>query len=379
VSSTAAGSGVVGEHGGAGTGVGGKSGSGYGVRGDTTHGFAAVHGNGGKNGVWGYTVSANDAGVFGSNDGSGSGVTGLSKGGAGVGGTTQDTAQSGVFGINTAAGSVPDGLNRPAGNGVWGHTSVEKGSGVVGSVDPGLTQAVGVTGIGSNGGTGVSGNTHSSAQNGVFGINTAGGTVPDGLNRLAGCGVWGHTNVEKGSGVVGTADASLSQAAAVKGVGKIAGQFIGDVKISGNLTMDSGGDIILADFAEDFDVLDPGLEPGTVMVIGDDSGLRPCDAPYDRRVAGVISGAGNFRPGIILGKQRSKDNIVPIALIGKVYCKVDAGYAPIAIGDLLTTSPTPGTAMKALDPLRALGSIIGKALGGLDEGSGLVPILVALQ
>ncbi len=50
--------------------------------------------------------------------------------------------------MNDAAGQVPDGLNRPAGNGVWGHTKVEKGSGVVGSVEPGLRQAAGVTGIG---------------------------------------------------------------------------------------------------------------------------------------------------------------------------------------------------------------------------------------
>jgi hypothetical protein len=32
--------------------------AGFGVRGDSPSGFAAVHGNGGKNGVWGYTVPA---------------------------------------------------------------------------------------------------------------------------------------------------------------------------------------------------------------------------------------------------------------------------------------------------------------------------------
>ena len=44
---------------------------------------------------------------------------------------------------------------------------------------------------------------------------------------------------------------------------------------------------------------------------------------------------------------------MPIALIGKVYCKVDANYSSIEIGDLLTTSDTPGYAMKAADPLKA--------------------------
>ncbi len=65
--------------------------------------------------------------------------------------------------------------------------------------------------------------------------------------------------------------------------------------------------------------------------------------------------------------------------MGKVYCKVDASYAPIAIGDLLTTSPTPGHAMNAIDQLQAFGAVIGKALRPLGEGQGLIPILIALQ
>jgi hypothetical protein len=66
-------------------------------------------------------------------------------------------------------------------------------------------------------------------------------------------------------------------------------------------------------------------------------------------------------------------------LLGKVYCKVDAGRGAIEIGDLLTTSPTPGHAMKADDPLKAFGAMLGKALGPLAEGRGLIPILIALQ
>jgi hypothetical protein len=58
---------------------------------------------------------------------------------------------------------------------------------------------------------------------------------------------------------------------------------------------------------------------------------------------------------------------------------VDASYAPIEVGDLLTTAPTPGYAMKASDPLKAFGAVIGKALCPLKAGRGLVPILIALQ
>jgi hypothetical protein len=66
-------------------------------------------------------------------------------------------------------------------------------------------------------------------------------------------------------------------------------------------------------------------------------------------------------------------------LLGKLYCKVDAQSSPIEVGDLLTTSCIPGHAMKASDPRKAFGSVIGKALRPLKEGRGLIPILIALQ
>src|SRR5205814_1286420 len=113
-------------------------------------------------------------------------------------------------------------------------------------------------------------------------------------------------------------------------------------------------DIVLtdgADCAEDFDVLESEqVEPGTVMVIDDEDGaLQQSYQAYDKKVAGVISGAGSFKPAITLNKQHSREHRLPVALLGKVYCKVDAGYAPVEVGDLLTTSPTRGHAMKATD------------------------------
>ena len=51
----------------------------------------------------------------------------------------------------------------------------------------------------------------------------------------------------------------------------------------------------------------------------------------------------------------------------------------VAGGDLLTTSKTQGHAMRASDPRRAFGSIVGKAMSGLAEGLGMIPVLVALQ
>ena len=63
--------------------------------------------------------------------------------------------------------------------------------------------------------------------------------------------------------------------------------------------------------------------------------LRPCDSAYDKRVAGVISGAGDYRPGIVLDRQPSSNKRTAIAISGKVYCKVDAQHGAIEVGDLL--------------------------------------------
>ena len=65
--------------------------------------------------------------------------------------------------------------------------------------------------------------------------------------------------------------------------------------------------------------------------------------------------------------------------MGKVFCKVDAQFGAIEVGDLLTTSPTPGHAMKTSDPFKAFGAVIGKALRPFTAGRGLIPILIALQ
>jgi len=141
------------------------------------------------------------------------------------------------------------------------------------------------------------------------------------------------------------------------------------------------GDIILrnADCAEEFDLAGEETRPGTVVVIGRDGLLHASSAAYDRRVAGVISGAGECKPGIVLGRDSSASPRVPVALLGKVYCKVDAAYGAIDVGDLLTTSPNSGHAMKAADPNRSFGAVLGKALAGHESGPGLIPVLVAMQ
>jgi hypothetical protein len=134
-----------------------------------------------------------------------------------------------------------------------------------------------------------------------------------------------------------------------------------------------------ADCAEQFS-LAPGYpaDPGTLLVLDNDGSLKPCSSPYDRRVAGVLSASPAITLGSGSGTPGSGSGI-PLALVGRVACRVDASYAPVEIGDLLTTSPTPGHAMKVTDAQNAFGSVIGKALQSLPAGQGLIPILVALQ
>jgi hypothetical protein len=115
------------------------------------------------------------------------------------------------------------------------------------------------------------------------------------------------------------------------------------------------------------------------MSLDEEGMLRQSRQAYDKRVVGVLSGAGGLRPGIVLGKGGNLPNRAQVALLGKVFCRVDASYGPIDIGDLLTSSTNPGHAMKATDPLKAFGAVIGKALRAMKAGQGMIPVLIALQ
>lgn len=181
---------------------------------------------------------------------------------------------------------------------------------------------------------------------------------PDGTN------LWGQFVLHGPTGNVGIGTASPQEKLHVNG----------NVLVSGDIALQN------ADCAEEFTVVDiEDVDPGTVMVLAEEGALRPSTAAYDKKVVGVVSGSGDFKPALVLDKRRDQANRLPVALVGKVYCKVDADYFSIETGDLLTTSPTLGHAMRATDPLKAFGAVIGKALQPLKSGRSLIPILIALQ
>jgi len=144
-----------------------------------------------------------------------------------------------------------------------------------------------------------------------------------------------------------------------------------------------------ADFAENFDVdatkdseIPSKIEAGMVVSIdpANPGKLQLSTQAHDRRVAGIISGAGGVKPGMMMSQGGTMaDGKHPVALSGRVFCWADASQGAIEPGDLLTTSATPGHAMKVADATKAQGAIIGKAMTGLKDGKGLVLVLVTLQ
>src|SRR5208282_6757795 len=96
--------------------------------------------------------------------------------------------------------------------------------------------------------------------------------------------------------------------------------------------------------------------------------LKLASQPYDTRVAGVVSGAKGIHPGIQMQQQGLLEGGRNVALTGRVYVQADTSNGTIKPGDLLTTSSTPGRAMKVTDHARAAGAIIGKAMSALQGG-----------
>ena len=136
-----------------------------------------------------------------------------------------------------------------------------------------------------------------------------------------------------------------------------------------------------ADLAEPFPLKEVNLDKGSVVVIDEEhtGQLKLATTAYDTRVAGIISGANGISPGIALHQQGRLEGTDNVALTGRVYVKADASFGAIKPGDLLTTSDTPGHAMKVTNHGRSQGAILGKAMSSLKDGTGLVLVLVTLQ
>jgi hypothetical protein len=267
------------------------------------------------------------------NTGGGNGVIGLtsSAGGAGVRGVSVESNGAGFGVIGSLAANVGGG-----GGGILGETNstTNFSTGVRGNANGTSGAAVAIFGE----------QFSSQATSGLF-INRAGGDILQGR------------------------------------VGKDISVFRVDGR--GTVFADGGLRPFGADFAESVAVKDSPepYAPGDLLVI-DASGRRRLSlsqTPYSTLVAGIYS----TQPGVVASQHRVDEalpkNEVPLAVIGIVPCNVTAENGPIAAGDLLVTSSTPGRAMKGTDRTRMLGAVVGKALEPLREGAGVIQVLVTLQ
>ena len=176
----------------------------------------------------------------------------------------------------------------------------------------------------------------------------------------------------------------LNSLLTVKGTNTASGNIIADnIRVAGRVTTNAlditGG----SDLAERFDIKpSTQLKPGMVVSIDpmNPGKLILSNQAYDTKVAGVISGANGVNPGLIMKQSNSiADGEHPVALAGRVWVWCDATSTQINVGDMLTTSSKLGSAMKASDPVKSRGAILGKAMTSLSSGEGFVLVLISLQ
>ncbi len=267
------------------------------------------------------------------NTGSGAAVLAYAKAAHAVHAITEDATKSAVFGISTA------------GNGISGRSDTNDG-------------IVGVT--------------LSPTKSGIWGHSVAGVGVSG--SSATNDGVVGTTSAAGKSGVYGWSDAGIGVTAySANGTAL----YVNGTSIFRKYASFEGGH---GDIAENYRASEP-LIAGDVVVITADGTLARARRASDTAVAGVIAGD----PSLRLSGGLADDGSVPLVLVGRVPCNVDASYGAIEAGDLLTTSGTPGHAMKA-QPLQSgggssiqPGTILGKALEGWSDGTGTIEVLVTLH
>jgi hypothetical protein len=167
----------------------------------------------------------------------------------------------------------------------------------------------------------------------------------------------GSVKLTSGSGASITFQDGTVQSTAYTGV-TCGGDYAESVDVSGSRTNYVPGDVL---------VIDPNA-PGKF--------LKSAEA-YSTSVTGIYS----TKPGTVGRRQttaKSPDE-VPMAMMGIVPTKVSAENGVIRPGDLLVTASKLGYAMKGTDRGKMLGAVIGKALGNLDSGTGVIEVVVTLQ
>jgi hypothetical protein len=156
--------------------------------------------------------------------------------------------------------------------------------------------------------------------------------------------------------------------------------FGGDSRIITDEIEIKGG----SDLAELFDVNAnefSKVTPGLIVSIDPDNPgqLKISNAVNDRLVVGVLSGANGIEPGMLMGQEGTiAYGAHPVSLSGRAYVKANDSNGQINPGDFVCSSSLPGEAMRVTDIGLSQGSILGKAMTGIDK-DGYVLLLINLQ
>lgn len=361
------------------------SGTTYGVygRSDSTHGrgvlgYASAT-SGRTIGVSGWSTSTEGIGVL--------GYAGATSGDTfGLYGRSESTAGRGVYGEAGATGGATKGVHglslSPDGRGVYGEATATSGPawGVVGqsdSTEGGGVYGSGAIGVYAAGHGGTKDKAALQAENGNPSTGMA-AYIHNGSNyhtaHFANYGAGGVLFLQNNGNAAGAGGGDFITAVNHDGSDQ---QF--RVESSGEAFSD-GGWSGHADFAELIATEDDpaAYQPGDVLVISvrADRSAALSSEPYSTLVLGVYSQEPGF-VGSLHPMEGQRNDEIPAALVGIVPCKVSAENGPIRRGDLLVTSSTPGHAMRADDA--PAGTILGKALERLEEGTGIIQVLVTLQ
>jgi len=132
---------------------------------------------------------------------------------------------------------------------------------------------------------------------------------------------------------------------------------------------DPGGEAVQGEIPSSFSLpVETEVRPGDVV-------SNDPEMPGSLRLAAEAGDPGVV--GVVVGPEGGRfQGQAPIAPAGRIVpCNADASDRPIAVGDLLVASGTPGFAMRAeAHPRR--GTVLGKALEPLPAGTGTIRILV---
>lgn len=365
---------------------------------------------------WGvYGVTPNGLGVYGNSSGSGFGVYANSNTGTGLQATStagipanfaifNSDNDNNVLSVSTAGDGAAVSIST-TGSGAGLRSSAAIGFGVQG-ITAGQASA-GVVGDNTGGGEAVVGRADTDLSGAVVGRNEGGGSGVRGFissdTSGTAVGVLGQVGINNSTGRAarfenfnntngqptvhilsnGTGSTQLTNHNGASGsiaVFQSAGVNVARINKAGRGFFNGGTQNSGADIAELIDTSGAEPQPGDVVEIdtSGDSQFRLSQSANSVLVAGVIS----TEPGVLMnapGADPAEDVRGPaLALAGRVPVRASAENGPIRPGDLLVSASIPGHAMRApANP--ALGSVIGKALESLDAGTGSVEMLVMLR